>query len=137
MVGTTGKVIAADLQEKMLEKTMARVWRYNFSDRVESWRCQPDKIGYPNYVDVAIAANVVHEVPNPVAFLEEVFEILKPGGMLYMTEPGIHVGAKKFENEKQMALAAGFQILESSQNFRCRRALFKRLSCTVKRTKKE
>ena len=126
MVGSKGRVVAADLQVKMLEKTMARAKRCGLADRIIPWPCRPDRIGYPEQVDAAIAANVIHETPDQGAFLKEIHDLLKAGGKLYVTEPAMHVGTKSFDEEKRLAKAIGFSIIEMPHNLLARRAVFER-----------
>jgi ubiquinone/menaquinone biosynthesis C-methylase UbiE len=128
LVGPTGRVIAADLQEKMLEKTMARARRCGLAHRITPWQCQSDRIGYTEKVDAAIAANVVHETPDPEAFLREIHALLKPGGNLLVTEPAMHVDTRRFDDEKQLAATIGFSIIELPRNMFARRAVFERCS---------
>lgn len=126
LVGAQGRVIAADLQEKMLQKTMARAQRCGLSDRITPWQCQSSKIGYIGKVDVVIAGNVVHEVPDAEAFFKEAFEMMKAGGLLLVIEPGLHVSSKKFNHEVQLALNHGFEQAKLSVSFSYHRTLLKR-----------
>ncbi len=126
MVGPQGKVIAADLQKKMLQKTMARARRLRLADRLTTWQCHSNRIGYSGRVDAAIAGNVVHEMPNAESFFEEVLKLLHPAGLLLITEPAQHVTARIFENEIKCAHTVGFECLKQSKSFLQHRALFRR-----------
>ncbi len=126
MVGPQGKVIAADLQKKMLQKTMARARRMKLADRLTTWQCKGDRIGYSGRVDAAIAGNVVHEMPDAKAFFEEAFQLLHPEGGLLIVEPAMHVAAQTFEDEIQWARASGFDCVKRSKSFLHHQALFRR-----------
>ena len=54
---------------------------------------------------------MVHEVPDRVAFLEEVYHLLKPDGRLLVVEPKMHVNKINFQETLKVAVAAGFTTL--------------------------
>jgi ubiquinone/menaquinone biosynthesis C-methylase UbiE len=80
MVGYTGKVIAADVQDEMLQLLRKKAIKQGLESRIITHKCGPDRIGVSERVDFALAFYMVHEVPNAEAFLREVVSILKPGG---------------------------------------------------------
>lgn len=52
------------------------------------------------YFDLVVASHVIEHVPDPRAFTEKVFQILKPGGVFWFETPNIGtVDAKWFEKE--------------------------------------
>ncbi|MCB0661870.1 MAG: methyltransferase domain-containing protein [Saprospiraceae bacterium] len=42
---------------------------------------------HDNAVDAIVASEIIEHVPNPAAFLKELFRVLKPGGKLIVTTP--------------------------------------------------
>jgi ubiquinone/menaquinone biosynthesis C-methylase UbiE len=108
MVGKTGKVIAADLQEGMLKRLKDRVSGQEIEERIQLHRCEEDRLGIAEPVDFILAFYMVHEVRNPDEFFRELKSILKPDGQLLVVEPRFHVSKKAFEETVTKAIAAGF-----------------------------
>ncbi|MDP4189268.1 MAG: class I SAM-dependent methyltransferase [Bacteroidota bacterium] len=112
MLGESGKVIAADLQEGMLEIVRKKIQNTALKDRIELFKCPQDKIGITEQVDLFLAFYVVHEVPDQHRLFTEIKSILKPGGKLLIVEPGFHVKKKEFDAMTGNLIDAGF-IVES------------------------
>jgi SAM-dependent methyltransferase len=108
LVGETGKVIAADLQDKMLDGLRRRASHAGLAARIAPLRSQPDRIGLVPFVDFALAFWMVHEVRRPEAFLREIFAALRPGGRFLIVEPVIHVTGKDFDGTVALAGSIGF-----------------------------
>ena len=67
MVGSNGKVICVDLQEKMLQRLKVRAQKKNLLERIETRLCNQDSLclnGLNNKIDFALAFAMVHEVPD-------------------------------------------------------------------------
>lgn len=108
MVGKNGKVIAADLQDGMLEKVKSKLNESNKAI-IKLHKCEEDKIGVTEKVDFVLVFYVLHEVPSQEGFLREIKTILKPGGRVLIIEPNFHVGKKAFEGSIATAISAGFK----------------------------
>ena len=117
MVGKTGKVIAADLQEGMLEKVKSKIKGKEIEKRVKLHKCRKNKIGLSESVDFALAFYMVHEVPNQKDFFRELKSILKPGGKIFVIEPRFHVSEKAFENTIGIAKETGFRSVKRENVF--------------------
>jgi len=124
MVGSSGRVIAADVQPAMLAKVQRRVARAGMQDRVELHVCERDHIGLSGHVDFVLAFWMVHEVPNALALFAETHEALNPDGRLLLVEPKLHVGRKDFEKEVDAALEAKLKLLARPSVRLSRAALF-------------
>ena len=109
MVGTSGWVIAVDLQEGMLRKLRDKIKGTEFEERITLQRCEENKIGLSKKVDFALAFYVVHEIPNQGAFFKELESILKPGGQSLVVEPPFHVSKSAFLKTIKKAQDAGFK----------------------------
>ena len=107
MVGEDGLVIAADLQDVMLQGLMKRARRAGVADRIRPHLTAPDRIGVEDQVDFAIACWVIHETPDVDAAFREFASILKPGGRLYVLEPRSHASEEEFGKLLAAATAAG------------------------------
>jgi hypothetical protein len=58
---------------------------------------------------------MLHEVPDPVRLLGEVYHCLKPGAKLLLGEPPLHVSRKTFAQEVAAGEEVGFQVLQRPQ----------------------
>jgi ubiquinone/menaquinone biosynthesis C-methylase UbiE len=111
LVGDTGKVIAADLQQKMLDGVLHRARREKIQDRIKLHRSTPDSIGINEPIDFCLAFWMLHEVPDRFRFLTEIYALLKPKGLLLLAEPKIHVSHEKFNKTIEIAKSVGlFEI---------------------------
>jgi ubiquinone/menaquinone biosynthesis C-methylase UbiE len=114
-VGSSGKVIAIDIQPKMLEQLEQRAEKAKLRPRIETRLAPSDSLGMKDLggaVDFVFAYAVVHELPDDRAFFKEVFGVLKPQATLFIAEPGHHVSVELFNEELQKAQAEGFEIVE-------------------------
>jgi SAM-dependent methyltransferase len=115
MVGPTGRVVAVDLQERMLAGLRRRARRAGLLDRIEARLAGSDRLGVADLaglVDVAFALHVVHEVPDIQGFFAEIAAALKPDGRLLFVEPRGHVSEDTFVASLALAEKAGFKIVD-------------------------
>lgn len=112
MVGKTGKVIAADLQKRMLETLQRRAVKAGVADRIRLLQCTPDKLGVAEPLDFCLAFWMVHEVQDKPRFIGEIVAYLKPGGLFLLVEPKFHVAAKDFAKTLDLAVGAGLIAVE-------------------------
>jgi ubiquinone/menaquinone biosynthesis C-methylase UbiE len=110
MVGPEGKVVAVDLQERMLERVRRRAERAGLLPRVRLHRCDPASLGLEVRADFVVASWMVHEVPDRLAFLRQLRALLKPGARLFVAEPRLHVSAAAFESTVALAGEAGLEV---------------------------
>ena len=113
MVGASGRVIAADLQEGMLARLKDKVQNTDLEKRIKLHKCAADKIGVSEEVDFALAFYVIHEILDREKVLNEVRSILKPSGRLLIVEPKLfHVTKEAFEETVKSAREVGFEVGE-------------------------
>jgi ubiquinone/menaquinone biosynthesis C-methylase UbiE len=124
MIGDSGKVIAADLQEGMLEKVKQKIKGTELGKRIQLHKCESDKIGVTERVDFILIFYVVHEVPDQDKLFKELKSILKPGGKLYVIEPNFHVSKSEFEEMISKAKNIGYGIVDRPKVFFSRAVLF-------------
>lgn len=130
MVGPRGRVVAVDLQPKMLSVLRRRAEKARLLDRVELRLAESGALGLKDLVgkvDLVAALHMVHEVPNQAAFFSEVRETLKPEGKLLIIEPRGHVSQAQFEQTVSVAEKAGFSVKPSFRKLRGRSALLARM----------
>jgi ubiquinone/menaquinone biosynthesis C-methylase UbiE len=102
MVGESGKVIAVDIQDKMLARLRQKIARAGFTN-IGIHKSEPDTIGISEKVDFVLAFYVVHEVPDRAKFFNEVASIMNPTSMFLVVEPKLHVSASAFRDTIKMA----------------------------------
>lgn len=113
MVGPGGRVIAVDLQEAMLVKVRRKAAKAGFEGRIILHKCGADSLGLHEPLDFALCFWMMHEVPSPEHLLKEIGALLKPGGMLLITEPRHHVRRKRFDATIASALKVGFTVSDT------------------------
>jgi ubiquinone/menaquinone biosynthesis C-methylase UbiE len=124
LVGPTGKVISADLQEQMLRRVRKRAERAGLSSRIITHLCQPGRIGVTEPVDFALAFWMVHEVSDPSSFFSEISSILKPSGKLLIAEPFFHVTRKELFQEFSAISETGLSLCRAPDVLFSHSALF-------------
>lgn len=118
MVGSGGKVICVDVQEKMIASLEKRARKAGLVDRIEARVCPSDSLGLKDLqgqIDFAVASAVVHEVPEAATFFSEVYATIKPSGRLLVVEPKSRVSQKDFGVTVSTAQQAGFTVLNQPQ----------------------
>lgn len=112
MVGKSGRVIASDLQEGMLQKVRDKIKGTELEKRITLHKCEENKIGVSEHVDFVLLFYIVHEIPNKEGFFNEIGTILKPNGQVLIVEPPFHVSKSSFEETVGKARDAGFTDIE-------------------------
>jgi ubiquinone/menaquinone biosynthesis C-methylase UbiE len=113
MVSPGGRVVAIDLQPRMLAGLRRRVARASLEGVVEIRQAEPDRLGIDDLagqVHLVVALYVVHELQDPGAFFAEVVRALKPEGALLVLEPPLHVSRAAFESSLALAARAGLVV---------------------------
>jgi ubiquinone/menaquinone biosynthesis C-methylase UbiE len=126
MVGKSGRVIAADLQEGMLRKLRDKIQGTELGKRITLHKSEESRIGVSEKVDFVLAFYVVHELPNQNEFFEELKSILKPKGQALIVEPPFRVSKAAFEETIRKATDAGFTSAEGPKVFLSKTAILKR-----------
>jgi ubiquinone/menaquinone biosynthesis C-methylase UbiE len=117
LVHESGKVIAADLQDGMLEIVAGKLKGTELEKRVTLHKCQEKSIGLIEKADFILAFWMVHEVPDHERLFEEFKVILKPGGKVFIIEPKMHVTRAAFGKMTAGLINAGFEIIERPRVF--------------------
>ncbi len=129
LVGSSGRVVAVDVQPKMLDRLKRRAAKAGISDRIDARTVPPESMNLDDLrgsVDFTLAFAVVHEFPNAARFFAEVSAACKPGASLLLAEPAGHVRAPDWERELQAAAAASFSIIERPKIPRSHTAVLRR-----------
>jgi SAM-dependent methyltransferase len=115
LLGPSGRVVAVDIQSRMLASLRRRAARAGLLPRIETRLAQPETMGLGDLdgaVDFVLAFAMVHELPSAEVFFKEAAATLKSGGILLLAEPAGHVNAAKFQSELEAAKAAGFAVTD-------------------------
>jgi ubiquinone/menaquinone biosynthesis C-methylase UbiE len=124
MVGEQGRVIAVDLQQKMLDVLRQRAEKAGVADRIQLHKCDQDRLAVDAQVDFALAFMMIHEVPDQRRLLGEIHGCLKPGGKFLVAEPKIHVPGKAFQRTVATAEELGFRPMDEPRVHGCRAMVF-------------
>ena len=125
LVGPSGRVVAVDLQEKMLAGLRRRAARTGLLERIDARRAEEGSMGLDDLagrVDFALLFAMVHEVPDARRFFAEVAAALKPGGVVLFAEPRGHVSASDMDRSLDLAREAGLHVRESVKVSHCHAA---------------
>jgi ubiquinone/menaquinone biosynthesis C-methylase UbiE len=117
MVGTSGRVVAVDVQEKMVDRLRRRASKAGLLDRMDLRLAQSNRLGVDDLegtVDLVVAIFVVHEMPDGDAFYTEAHRVLRSGGRLIVAEPRFHVSKDEFERSIEAAERTGFTREENA-----------------------
>jgi ubiquinone/menaquinone biosynthesis C-methylase UbiE len=130
LVGDNGRVIAIDLQEKMLRHLKRRAMEANVLDRIETRLCIESslKIGdLADSIDFALAFAVMHELADQMNALREIYGSLKKNGLLLISEPSGHVSKDEFKTTVSAAENLGMELTGTPEIWRSRSSLLKKI----------
>ncbi len=115
LVGSNGKVICVDVQEKMILVLEKRLKKLGLSDRVETRLSNNNSLNMDDFkekIDFALAFAVVHEVSDVSQLFSEINKTMKTAGRLLVAEPKFHVSKNDFKNTVSLAEKNNFKVTE-------------------------
>lgn len=121
-----GRVVAVDIQPRMVEVLRRRVRRANLESCIDVRLSRPDRLDVDDLagaVDLALAIFVVHEIDDQEAFYRTMRRVLRPAGRLRVVEPPLHVSRTKFEGALEIARRSGFRLVDRPRWPRSKTAL--------------
>jgi SAM-dependent methyltransferase len=113
LVGPHGRVIAVDIQERMLAGLKRRADKAGLAGRIEPRLATPGNLMLDDLAgraDFALAFAVVHELPDQDYFFAEMHHALRAGGKLLVSEPKAHVKRAEFQASVNAAIRTGFRL---------------------------
>jgi ubiquinone/menaquinone biosynthesis C-methylase UbiE len=128
-VGPRGRVVAVDIEPKMLRGLARRASKAGLAGRIETRLAGTDGLGIQDLagaVDFTLAFAVVHEMPDAAKFFHEAAEASKTGAALLLAEPAGHVKPPEFDAQLAAASAAGFTVEERPTIRRSQTALLRK-----------
>jgi SAM-dependent methyltransferase len=130
LAGASGRVVAVDIQSRMLDGLKRRAAKAGLLDRVDARLALAESMGLDDLagkVDFTLAFAMVHELPDAGRFFAEVEGASKLGAHLLLVEPTMHVNAGRFEAELQAAARAGLALVDRPSVPRSLAALLKKV----------
>ncbi len=117
LVGSSGRVIAVDLQEEMLAKVRSKLMnqqRQSMMASITLHQCSEHEIGLDesSKADFILACYVVHETPDHYLFFQQVRRLLKSTSTFLVIEPPFHVSNKDFAKMLSRAEQAGLTVID-------------------------
>jgi len=111
LVGESGRVIAVDLQQKMLDVMLKRARRAGVAERIIPRLCEADKIRSEEKVDFILAFWMVHEVGDQNSLFSRLKLSLAPSGKILIAEPKFHVDAEALNRSIATAQTCGLRCV--------------------------
>jgi cyclopropane fatty-acyl-phospholipid synthase-like methyltransferase len=111
----SGRVIAVDIQQKMIDALRRRATKAGLIQRIETRLARTDSLAIDDLrgtVDFVLAVAVVHEMPSADSFFRETAAAMASGGRLLFAEPAGHVNDAKFAEELDSARRAGLAVMD-------------------------
>jgi len=115
LVGSSGRVIAVDLQPKMIASLKGRAAKANLLDRIDARVTSAETLGIADLegrVDFTLAFAMVHELPDAGHFFAQVARASKQSARVLLAEPRGHVRDERFAAELAAAAATGLAVAE-------------------------
>jgi ubiquinone/menaquinone biosynthesis C-methylase UbiE len=121
-----GEVVAADLQQGMLNILSNKAEYAKYKNLIKLHRCNENSIGLQNEkFDFILVFYVFHEMPEHNKVLQEIKSLLNPEGKVLMVEPKFHVNKNEFQKTKEQIREKGFRFIgDSPKVFLSRSVLF-------------
>lgn len=124
LVGSGGKVVALDIQRRMLEALRQRADRAGVSGNLVTHLGKPGDPDMPDSADFVLIFWMIHEVPDQPAFLSDLKACLRPGGRMLIVEPRLHVNKAKFRSTLDAAERVGLTLVARPEISLSQAALF-------------
>ncbi|NPU84616.1 MAG: class I SAM-dependent methyltransferase [Syntrophaceae bacterium] len=126
LVGSGGKVVALDIQKRMLDALRQRADRAGLSGNLVTHLGKPGDPDMPDSADFILIFWMIHEVPDQQAFLSDLKACLRSGGRMLIAEPRLHVSAKRFQSTLDTSERVGLTLVARPEISLSRSALFAR-----------
>jgi ubiquinone/menaquinone biosynthesis C-methylase UbiE len=111
LVGPNGRVLAADLQQGMLDRLRRKIDGTALEQTIRTVKCENGNLNVSEMIDFGLAFWMVHEVPDKASFFRQLRAVLKDTGQILLVEPKLfHVSRSEFEATVGLARQAGFSV---------------------------
>lgn len=125
-VGETGRVIALDVQEGMLDKLRLKLKGSVLEPRVRLLNNQPQHLGITDPVDFVLAFYAFHEMSYLDEIIHALKTVMKHGAKILIAEQKMHVSKAFFEHLILTFESIGFEVCERQHLFISRSVVMKK-----------
>jgi len=81
------QIIGIDLAQSMLEIGRQNVEQAGLQQQIKLELVDAKQMPYPDaYFDMVISNSIIHHLPNPLPFLQELKRVLKPNGAIFLRD---------------------------------------------------
>ena len=129
LAGPSGRVVAVDVQARMIDGLKRRARKAGLSDRIDARVVSPTSMQLADLdaaIDFVFAFAVVHELPSAATFFSEAARAMKPGAGLLLVEPAGHVSEAEFAEEIKAAADSGLSVSDQPSIRRSMTALLRK-----------
>jgi len=125
MVGSKGRVVAVDIQEKMLAYVEKKARKHGMRDRIDCQLVGAQDSGLSQQADFILAFYMIHETPDVQQTFKAFRRLLKADGKILAVEPKMHVKQPAFEEMLFEAEKAGLTAVDFPKYLSSRSVVFK------------
>ena len=109
-IGEEGEVISVDIQKEMLKILKERSERDGIENIIKPILSHGDLSDISKRIDFALNFWMLHEVDSQEKLVEQIFNLLNPGGKYLIAEPKIHTSNEYFKSIIEMCKWIGFNV---------------------------
>jgi ubiquinone/menaquinone biosynthesis C-methylase UbiE len=125
MVGSRGRVVAVDIQEKMLAHVRKKARRHGVAQRLDYLLVGAQDSGLSQQADFILAFYMIHETPDVQQTFKAFERLLKNNGKILAVEPKMHAKQPAFEEMLSEAEKAGLSAIEFPKFMGSRSVVFR------------
>lgn len=123
LLDNSGKVIAADVQEGMLEILRQKIRNSELKAGIQIHKCTENNLGLTEKVDFILAFYAFHEMKYIDNIIVQLKAILNPEAKILIAEQKVHVSKYTFDSFVQKMEDNGFVVYEQPGIFFSRAVL--------------
>ena len=116
-ISPNGKVFATDISQGVLDRLKKRIEKKNLTNIVPQIENAHEFSFNDGSIDRVFMIACLPEIPNPLKVLKECNRILKPDGMLSLSELAPDPDYPRRKTEKNWAEEAGFKLVDEFGNW--------------------
>jgi ubiquinone/menaquinone biosynthesis C-methylase UbiE len=126
LVGEKGRVVALDIQQKMLDGVMRRAKKMGLEKRIKPHLAGENDLDLQVEARFILAFYMIHEVPDLDRLMAQATDNLSVDGRFMMVEPPFHVSKKEFDKSIAQIETSGLVLEESYKILFGRTAVLRR-----------
>jgi len=131
MVGAEGRVVAIDLQPKMIQVLSRRAAKAGLSGSIDARVSRTkDRLGIDELassIHFALAFGVIHELSAKPGIIAQIHEALIADGRFLLVEPRAHISTHDAAQTEELVQRAGFSIMEHQAIKGCHAVLLEKM----------